>query len=177
MDHTVFPNGSAGQESACHAGDAGATGSTPGWGKSPEEEMATHSSILAGHLPWIVETARLWSTGSQRAKHNWSTWVHMDYTLHGLYMHVCAILLWRMHVSTIMGTNHSASNLLYVCWTHQVINLIFHQRRLGFKVLTGLCQWGCIWGELQGAWFFKGYVLAPGERPNIAAIPRIQRLP
>ena len=90
----MFPNGSAGQESACHAGDAGATGSTPGWGKSPEEEMATHSSILAGHLPWIVETARLsprivdpvhWVTKSQtQLKH---------LNAHGLYItwiiHAC----------------------------------------------------------------------------------------
>ena len=70
MDYTGFPSGSAGKESASHAGDEGDTGSTPGWGKSPEEEMATHSSILAGNLPWIEETARLWSIGSQRVRHS-----------------------------------------------------------------------------------------------------------
>ena len=26
--------------------DAGDTGSTPGWGRSPKEEIATHTSIL-----------------------------------------------------------------------------------------------------------------------------------
>ena len=35
MDYTGFPSGSAGKESACHAGDAGDTGSTPG-GENPQ---------------------------------------------------------------------------------------------------------------------------------------------
>ena len=37
----------SGKESACSAGDMRNTGSIPGSGKSPEKEMATHSSILA----------------------------------------------------------------------------------------------------------------------------------
>ena len=36
--------GSAGKESACNAGD---TSSIPGQEDPPEEEMATHSSIIA----------------------------------------------------------------------------------------------------------------------------------
>ena len=32
-----FPGGSAGKESACNSGDIGAMGSSPGWGRSPEE--------------------------------------------------------------------------------------------------------------------------------------------
>ena len=39
-----FPGGSAGKESACNAGDPS---SIPGLGTSLEEEMATHSSVLA----------------------------------------------------------------------------------------------------------------------------------
>ena len=31
-----------------------------------EEEMATHSSILAGKIPWAEEPGRLQSMGSQR---------------------------------------------------------------------------------------------------------------
>ena len=37
----------SGKESACNAGATGATGSIPGSGRSLEEGMATHSSILA----------------------------------------------------------------------------------------------------------------------------------
>ena len=33
---------------------------------SLEEEMATHSSILAWRIPWTEEPGRLWSTGLQR---------------------------------------------------------------------------------------------------------------
>ena len=35
-----------------------------------EEEMATHSSILARIISWTEELARLWSMGSQRVKHD-----------------------------------------------------------------------------------------------------------
>ena len=34
----------------------------------PEEEMATHSSILAWEIPWTEEPGGLQSTGSQRIK-------------------------------------------------------------------------------------------------------------
>ena len=35
-----------------------------------EEEMATHSSILAWRIPWTEEPGRLQSLGSQRVGHN-----------------------------------------------------------------------------------------------------------
>ena len=35
-----------------------------------EEEMATHSSILAWRIPWAEEPGRLQSLGLQRARHN-----------------------------------------------------------------------------------------------------------
>ena len=57
------PDGSAGKESACNAGDAGDVGLTPGSGNPLEEGMTTHSSIflpgaslgqksLVGYSPW-----------------------------------------------------------------------------------------------------------------------------
>ena len=36
-----------------------------------EEEMATHSSILAWRIPWTEEPGGLQSMGLQRAGHNW----------------------------------------------------------------------------------------------------------
>ena len=42
-----FPGGSAGKESACNAGDLDMI---PGLGRSPEEGMATPSSILPGEF-------------------------------------------------------------------------------------------------------------------------------
>ena len=38
-----------------------------------EKEMATHSSILAGKIPWTEEPGELWSTGSHRVRHDWVT--------------------------------------------------------------------------------------------------------
>ena len=37
-----------------------------------EEEMATHSSILAWKIPWTKEPGRLQSTALQRVGHNWT---------------------------------------------------------------------------------------------------------
>ena len=59
-----FPGSSAGKESTCNAGDLGLI---PGWGRSPEEGMAMHSSILAWRIPmdrgaWQVS---LWVTKLQ----------------------------------------------------------------------------------------------------------------
>ena len=53
-----FPGGS---ESTCNAGDLA---SIPGsqsldWEDPLEEEMATHSSILAWRIPWTEEPGRL----------------------------------------------------------------------------------------------------------------------
>ena len=46
-------------------------------GKDPlEEEMATHSGILAWRIPWTEEPNGLSSIVSQRARHNWSDLAH-----------------------------------------------------------------------------------------------------
>ena len=46
---------SVSKESACNAGDPG---SIPESGRSPEKEMATHSSILAWKILWAEEPGR-----------------------------------------------------------------------------------------------------------------------
>ena len=40
--------------------------------ESLEEEMATHSSILAGITPWTEEPGELQSMGSRRVRHGWT---------------------------------------------------------------------------------------------------------
>ena len=49
--------------------NAGDVGSIPGSGRSPEEEIATHSCIIAWEIPWTEELGELQSMGSQRATH------------------------------------------------------------------------------------------------------------
>ena len=41
-----------------------------GWEDPREEEMATHSSILAWRIPWTEEPGGLQSMGSQRVSHD-----------------------------------------------------------------------------------------------------------
>ena len=41
-----------------------------GWEDPLEEEMATHSSILAWRIPWIEEPDRVQCMGSQRVRHD-----------------------------------------------------------------------------------------------------------
>ena len=53
-----------------NAGDAGDMGSKPGWGRPPEKEMATHSSILAWEIPWTENPGKLQSMGLQRVGHD-----------------------------------------------------------------------------------------------------------
>ena len=62
-----FPGGSDGKASVYNVGDLGLI---PGWGRSPGEGNATHSSILAWKIPWREESGRLQSMGSQRVRHD-----------------------------------------------------------------------------------------------------------
>ena len=52
---------------------AGDVGSIPGLGRSPGEEMATHSSILAWEISWTEEPGGLQPRGSQRVGQNLAT--------------------------------------------------------------------------------------------------------
>ena len=50
-----------------------------GWEDPLEEEMATHSSILAWKIPWTEEPGGLQSMGWQRVGHNWVTNAHLTF--------------------------------------------------------------------------------------------------
>ena len=53
--------------------NTGNVGSIPGLVRFPEEEMATHSNILAWEIPWTEEPDGLQYMGSQRVRHDWAT--------------------------------------------------------------------------------------------------------
>ena len=44
---------------------------SPGWEDPLEEEMATHSSVLAWEIPWTEEPGRLQSLG-------WQSWTRLS---------------------------------------------------------------------------------------------------
>ena len=57
------------KNSPANAGDIGDSGSIPGLGRSPGEEiLATHSSILAWRIPWTEEPGGLQSMRSRRVR-------------------------------------------------------------------------------------------------------------
>ena len=60
------------KENPCSSGDAGEAGLTLGQEDPLEEEMATHSSILAWKIPWLEEPGGLLSMGLQRIGHDWA---------------------------------------------------------------------------------------------------------
>ena len=62
-----FPGDSVVKSLPANAED---TGLTPGREDPPEEEMATHSSVLAGRIPGIEEPGGLLSMGSHRVGHD-----------------------------------------------------------------------------------------------------------
>jgi len=65
-----FPGGSVGTESICNAGDTGDVfGKETCSGRTLEEAMATHSSILSWRIPWTEEPSGLPSMGSHRVGH------------------------------------------------------------------------------------------------------------
>ena len=53
-----------------NSGDTRDTGLIPGSGWSPGEEKEPHSSILAWKITRTEEPGGLWSTGSQRVRHD-----------------------------------------------------------------------------------------------------------
>ena len=52
------------------AGDTKDSSLIPGSGRSLEEGMAAHSSILAWRIPWTEEPEGLQSIGSHRVRHD-----------------------------------------------------------------------------------------------------------
>ena len=65
-----LPRWLSGKESACHCRRCRTWGLIPGWEDPLEEEMATHSSILAWRIPWTEQHSGLQLTGSQRVRHD-----------------------------------------------------------------------------------------------------------
>ena len=62
-----FHGGSAGKESTCNAGGRETEVRSPGQEDPLEEGKATHSSILAGRIPWTGSLAGYSSWGGKEA--------------------------------------------------------------------------------------------------------------
>ena len=65
-----LPGSSVGKESVMMGGDSEDADSISELGRSPEEGMATHSSIFVWRIPWTEEPGGLQSMGLQRVGHD-----------------------------------------------------------------------------------------------------------
>ena len=63
------------------AGDRRDVGSIPESGRSPEEGMKTHPSVLPWRVPWTEEPGGLQSIGSQRVRHNLTEHTHLEFEI------------------------------------------------------------------------------------------------
>ena len=66
----VFPEGSAGKESACSAGETGDGDSIPGSGRSPGGGNGNPLQYSCLWIPWTEEPGGLQSSGLQRVGHD-----------------------------------------------------------------------------------------------------------
>ena len=69
-----FPGGTSVKDSTCHCRRQGLI---PVLGRSLEEGMATHSSIVAWRVPWTEEPDGPQPIGSQGVGHDWSNLIYM----------------------------------------------------------------------------------------------------
>ena len=124
------PNDSAGEESICNAGDTGETRVWRLFQEDPlEEEMATHSSILAWKISWTEEPSGLQSMGSQS-----QTW---------LSTHTEVILsLWQMRILRFTWTDFLG--IQYLLRSKPILE----SRKLLWLDSLSFRAWPLSWNEL-----------------------------
>ena len=109
-----FPGGTSGKDPACQCRRRETRGFDPWVRKIPlEEEMTTHSRILAWRIPRTEESGRLQSTELQRIRHDWND---LTCSIN------CPIKTWgdRTHSSVKWWKSDnslSVNNTLW-CWTY-----------------------------------------------------------
>ena len=65
-----FPDGTVVKNLPTNAGDTEMQVQSLGWENPLEQEITTHSSILAWEIPWTEEPGGLQSMGLQRVEHD-----------------------------------------------------------------------------------------------------------
>ena len=96
-----------------NAGEVRDADSVLGWEDSLEEDLATHSTILAWRISWTEKPGRLQSMGLQRVGHDWAT-EHVYICMHAKSLLLCVVISYT----------HTYINI-YIC-THIYINIYTH---------------------------------------------------
>ena len=117
LSWSIFPGGTSGKESACQFRICYRHELDPWVGKIPlEEEMITHSRILAWRIPWTEEPGGLQSMGSQGIGHDWVT--ELNWYLHHLllpfgYINMKNIMQWNSRRSISLTEEHLIISIRY----------------------------------------------------------------
>ena len=99
-----FLDDSAGEEPTCQGRRHRTLGFDSFKEDTLEEEMATHSSILAWKIPWWEEPGRLQSNGLQRVRYDWVTKQTHIYTCLFKYK-IIHIYVWERDIGTAFFSN------------------------------------------------------------------------
>ena len=113
------------------AEDVRDAGSIPGLGKSPEEGMATHSSVLAWRIPRTEEPGQWRSIGLQMdpVGHDWSDLAHSTVTPVFPYTHTHTHTLSHTLTHTLTHTHsHSHTHSHTHARTHTLTHTLTHTR-------------------------------------------------
>ena len=93
------------------------------WEDPLKEEMATHSSILAGKISWSEEPGRLQSIGLQSVGHGWSDLQHKH-----AYWLECLFISWPLSSSCLPNYFNLTNNVVEVRVLSKVWFLFFKLR-------------------------------------------------
>ena len=100
------------------------------WEDPLEKEMATHSSTLAGKIPWTEETGRLQSMGLQRVRQDWVTSLSL--------VAQSERLQWWPGFKTALATGISILPAGFYPWVGRSIHCHLLHRVRGYKADQGL---------------------------------------
>ena len=144
----VMYGGASGKELSCQSRRCKRPSWTTGSGRSLEEGMATHSSILAWRIQWTKEPNGLLSIALQRVRHEWNYWActHAPCEEFSFYI---LVLSWAVLCCAVL------------CWaTQSCQTLQLH----GLQPATLLSPWGFprqeYWTGLSWCWSWNSNTLA-----------------
>ena len=117
--------------------------------------MATHSSVLAGKIPWREEPGRLQSMGSQRVGHDWMTelnWICVSTRFKSIVL--CpgmTLLVPRLSQNTSCGWGAWCHSLIFETFL-SFINRLLVTSPLEKEMAThsSILAWGIPWMEEAG---------------------------
>ena len=107
-----------------------------------EEEVATHSSILAWRIPWTEKSGRLQSMGSQRVAYDWTT--NTQTHTHIMKKRLNKLSIEDMYLN-IIKTIMTSPQLILMLFIRSVMSLcdpmtIAHQASLSFTISWSLLK-------------------------------------